>query len=66
MDDSRVLHRVVMRQPMPHEEGTLLSEAPRHVSMIELKRMAGDQKSWNRMVNKYKRYGVLKYTPIAN
>lgn len=35
--------------------------APRHKSMLELKRMAENRKAWNRMSHKFKKYGVVKY-----
>lgn len=58
MDDSRILHRVVMRQQPPHAQGSLLADAPVHRSMIELKRMAEDQESWRRMLGRFKKYGT--------
>ena len=66
MDDSRILHRVVMRQQLPHAQGSLLADAPAHRSMIELKRMAEDQKSWRRMLGKFRKYGRVKFVTIRS
>ena len=61
MDDSRMLHRVVMRQQAPYQSGSLLEGAPEHRSMIELKRMAQDEKSWSAMVSKFRKHNIIKY-----
>ena len=61
MDDSRVLHRLLMRQSLPHAPGSLLADAPMHRSLLELKRMAEDCKSWTAMVNKFKKHNIIKF-----
>lgn len=61
LDDTRMLHRLVVRQQVPHPEGSLLADTPRHSSMLELKRKAENRKAWNRMAHKFKKYGVVRY-----
>ena len=56
---------MVMRLCVPHAEGSLLADAPKHRSSLELKRMDEEKKKWNKMIQKFRRYGVLRFVKFV-
>ena len=64
MQEGRLLRRVVCSCSQPYKEGSLFMDTPTHMSMEHLIIMARNRRSWNRMVNRLKKEGTVKYVLV--
>lgn len=71
MQEGRLLRRVVCSCSQPYKEGSIFMDTPIHMSMEQ----SGTphhpswlgiriRKSWNRMVNRLKKDGIVKYVLV--
>ena len=42
-----------------------MADVPKHRSMLELKRMVEEKKKWNRMIRKFRRYGIVRFVTFV-
>lgn len=61
MKEGRLLRKVVCAVRQPYYEGSIFMDTPRHSSMDRLVKLASSRKSWNNMVNRFKKTGVVNY-----